>query len=350
MSSNIVHVDVRGLPDVDRAADQTGDVVGTVKLAEPAAHPEDDKNPFLVSMGDRVRALRARRGMTRKALATAADVSERHLANLEYGIGNASILVLLQVAGALQCSLAELVGDVSTSSAEWLLIRELLERRDEDTLRRVRVAISQMLGTSSGESAAAKSARRERIALIGLRGAGKSTLGRMLADDLGWPFVELSREIEKFAGCSVAEIQALYGQNAYRRYERRALEEAIQIYPEVVIATPGGLVSDAATFNILLGHCTTIWLSATPEDHMRRVIEQGDMRPMGGTNKASKKPSGSPSGTPAMAEAMADLRSILAGRRAFYSKADFTLDTSSQDLSETFMALRRLVANELRVA
>ena len=305
---------------------------------------DDEKNPFLVSLGERVRALRSRRGMTRKALAAAADVSERHLANLEYGLGNASILVLLQVAGALQCSLAELVGDVTTSSPEWLLIRELLERRDDDTLRRVRIAISQMLGTSGGETAAAKSARRERIALIGLRGAGKSTLGRMLAEELGYPFVELSREIEKFAGCSVSEIQALYGQNAYRRYERRALEEAIQIYPEAVIATPGGLVSDAATFNILLGHCTTIWLSATPEDHMRRVIEQGDTRPMGAS--AAKPLSGA--NKPAMNEAMDDLRSILAGRRAFYSKADHTIDTSAQDLAATFAILRRLVVDEVQ--
>ncbi|MBL8334540.1 MAG: helix-turn-helix transcriptional regulator, partial [Rubrivivax sp.] len=210
--------------------------------ADPGDVGADDKNPFLVALGERVRALRARRGMTRKAVAQVADVSERHLANLEYGVGNASILVLLQVAGALQCSLAELLGDVTTSSPEWLLIRELLEHRDEATLRRVRVTVGQMLGTG-GANASGGAARSPRVALVGLRGAGKSTLGQLLADDLGFPFVELSREIEKFAGCSINEIQALYGQNAYRRYERRALEEAIQIYPEAVIATPGGLVS-----------------------------------------------------------------------------------------------------------
>ena len=272
-----------------------------------------DKNPLLVALGERVRALRSRRGMTRKAVALAADVSERHLANLEYGIGNASILVLQQVAQALQCSLAELLGDVTTSSPEWLLIRELLEHRDEATLRRVRVAVGELLGTG-GRNAA----RSPRVALIGLRGAGKSTLGRMLAEDLDYPFIELSREIEKFAGCSAAEIQALYGQHAYRRYERRALEEAIQIYPEAVIATPGGLVSDAATFNLLLSHCTTVWLRASPEDHMRRVTAQGDLRPMA----ASK-------------EAMQDLKGILAGRAAFYSKAEFSLDTSAQPLEAT---------------
>ncbi len=288
---------------------------------------EESKHPFLVQLGDRVRALRSRRGMTRKAVAIAADVSERHLANLEYGIGNASILVLLQVAGALQCSLAELLGDVSTSSPEWLLIRELLEHRDEDTLRRVRVSIGEQLGTGGGNAA-----RSPRVALVGLRGAGKSTLGRQLAEDLGFPFVELSREIEQFAGCSVAEIQALYGQNAYRRYERRALEEAVQIYPEAVIATPGGIVSDAATFNQLLTHCTTVWLKADPEDHMKRVLAQGDLRPMAASR-----------------EAMDDLKGILAGRAAFYSKAEFQLDTSAQPQDETFQALRAMVRGALKL-
>ncbi|HMZ02880.1 MAG TPA: helix-turn-helix transcriptional regulator, partial [Burkholderiaceae bacterium] len=191
-----------------------------------AGADDEGKNPFLVALGERVRSLRARRGLTRKAVAVAADVSERHLANLEYGIGNASILVLQQVAGALQSSLAELIGDVTTSSPEWLLIRELLEHRSEDELRRARIELAELFGNRTDERA-----RSNRIALIGLRGAGKSTLGQMLAEDLGYPFIELSREIEKFAGCSVREIQDLYGTNAYRRYERRALEEAIQIYP-----------------------------------------------------------------------------------------------------------------------
>ena len=318
MSSTILHSKGAALNHAESEADIDG--------------AADAKNPFLVGLGERVRALRSRRGMTRKAVALAADVSERHLANLEYGVGNASTLVLLQVAGALQCSLAELLGDVTTSSPEWLLIRELLEHRDDATLRRVRVVIGEMLGTggANGEGRASRSAR---IALVGLRGAGKSTLGQRLADDLRFPFVELSREIEKFAGCSVAEIQALYGVNAYRRYERRALEEAIQIYPEAVIATPGGLVSDAATFNQLLAHCTTVWLQARPEDHMKRVIAQGDMRPMGPIG-ASK-------------EAMGDLKGILAGRAAFYSKAELRLDTSAAALEPTFQALRALVRRAL---
>ncbi len=295
-------------------------------MTRPAA---EAKNPFLVALGERVRALRSRRGMTRKAVSLAADVSERHLANLEYGVGNASILVLLQVAGALHCPLAELIGDVTTSTPEWLMLRELLERRDDTTLRRVREAVGALLGTG-GAAQRGGAGKSTLVALVGLRGAGKSTLGQMLADDLGYPFVELSREIEKFAGCSIGEIQALYGQNAYRRYERRALEEAIQIYPEAVIATPGGVVSDAATFNQLLAHCTTVWLQASPEDHMRRVAAQGDLRPMA-----------------ASAEAMADLRGILAGRAAFYSKADLRLDTSAQPLDRSFMALRSMVREAL---
>ncbi len=291
----------------------------------------EDKNPFLVGLGERVRALRSRRGMTRRAVALAADVSERHLANLEYGIGNVSMLVLLQVAGALQCSLAELIGDVTTRTPEWLLLREMLEHRDEATLKRVRLAVGGLLGLG-GADGAGHAVRSSRVALVGLRGAGKSTLGQRLADDLGFPFVELSREIEKFAGCSVNEIQSLYGQNAYRRYERRALEEAIQIYPEAVIATPGGLVSDAATFNLLLAHCTTVWLQAEPEDHMKRVTAQGDLRPMA----ASK-------------EAMQDLKGILAGRAGFYSKADLRLDTSAQPLEPTFVALRVMVRQALQL-
>lgn len=289
------------------------------------------KDPFLVALGERVRALRARRAMTRKALAQATDVSERHLANLEYGVGNASVLVLREVTRALHCSFAELLGDVTTRSPEWLLLREMLESRDEATLRRVRVAVGEMLG--AGFETHDVRVRSPRIALIGLRGAGKSTLGQMLAEDLDFPFVELTREIETMAGCSTGEILALYGQNAYRRYERRALEEAVQIYPEAVFATAGGMVSDLASFNLLLRHCTTVWLQANPEDHMARVAAQGDMRPIA-----------------ASAEAMEDLKSILAGRAAFYSKADLRIDTSRQPLLETFQILRAEVRGALALA
>ncbi len=303
-------------------------VTGLTPSPEAGRHGGDG-GVFLAQLGERVRALRARRGITRKALAQAAGVSERHLANLEYGVGNASALILLQVTQALHCSMAELLGDVTTTNPEWLLIREMLEGRDEATLRRVRVAIGEMLGMG-GAHGEGVHPRSQLVALVGLRGAGKTTLGAMLAEDLGYPFVELSREIEKFAGCSVSEIQGLYGQAAYRRYERRALEEAIQIYPEAVIATPGGIVSDPATFNLLLAHCTTVWLKAEPEDHMRRVMEQGDMRPMAASR-----------------EAMDDLRSILVGRAAFYAKAEVHVDTSAQPLPQTFDLLNAKVRTVL---
>jgi XRE family aerobic/anaerobic benzoate catabolism transcriptional regulator len=296
-----------------------------VKLSTDPTEPDTKRSPFLEALGERVRMLRSRKGMTRRAVALAADVSERHLANLEYGTGNVSVLVLLQVATALQCSLAELLGDVTTTSPEWLLIRELLSKRSEADLRRARMQLVELFG----EGGTAQE-RQNRIALIGLRGAGKTALGQRLAGNLGFPFIELSREIEQFAGCQISEIHNLYGANAYRRYERRALEEAIQIYPEVVIATPGGLVSDSANFNLLLSHCTTVWLQADAADHMGRVAAQGDMRPMAASR-----------------EAMEDLKRILEGRSAFYSKADLAINTSGRSEDQAFEALRTSVRQHL---
>ena len=281
-------------------------------------------SPLLVALGERVRNLRARRGMTRKAVSLASGVSERHLANLEYGVGNASILVLQQVAQALDSSVAELVGDVSTSSPEWLMIREVLRGRGDAELRQARLALGELFGGAS--AAESDGARRRRVALVGLRGAGKSTLGQRLADAMDLPFVELSREIEKAAGCSIREIHDLYGSNAYRRYERRALDETLGLHAEAVIATPGGIVSEPATFNVLLSRCTTVWLQAAPEEHMARVAAQGDTRPMAASR-----------------EAMDDLRRILAGREAFYAKADHTLDTSGQSVARSVEKLRRMV-------
>ena len=245
---------------------------------------DSEKHPYLVTLGERVRSLRARRGLSRKAAAARARVSERHWANLETGVGNASILVLLQVAKALQCSLVT-----------------LLEEAPE-----------------------AGNLRRQHIALIGLRGAGKSTLGQRLAQELGYVFVELSRVIENLAGCSISEIHGLYGPEAYRRYERRALEDCLAQYPHVVMATPGGLVSEESTFNLMLAQCFTIWLQATPEDHMARVLAQGDTRPMS-----------------ASTEAMQDLRRILSSRSPFYAKADLHFDTSLQPLEESFQKLKK---------
>ena len=258
------------------------------------------RDPFLTVLGERVRLMRSRRGVTRKVLAQEAGISERHLANLETGTGNASVLLLRQLAQALNCSMAELVGQDGIASPELVLIRQLLRGRDETTLQRARLALAELLGAGQPDPT-----RSGRVALIGLRGAGKSTLGRMLADGLGVPFVELNRIVERLAGCDVSEIHSLYGASAYRRYEQRALEETVASYPEAVIATGGGLVSEPSTLEFLLAHCYTVWLRASPEEHMQRVVAQGDLRPMAG-NK----------------EAMDDLKRILAGREPFYAKAD----------------------------
>ena len=275
------------------------------------------KDPFLITLGERLKTLRARRGMTRKALARLADVSERHLANVESGVGNASIQFLRQLTLVLNCTLAEMIGDETASSPEWLMIREILRGRSEAELAQARAAMTDLFETPTSESA-----RRQRVALVGLRGAGKSTLGQMLADTWMVPFIELNRQIETLAGCSIAEIHALYGANAYRRYEYRALEDAISRFPTAVIATPGGIVSDPATFNLLLSHCYTVWLKATPEEHMERVLAQGDKRPMSGNR-----------------EAMDDLKNILESRAQFYSKADLTFDTSDIAQEAAFIGL-----------
>jgi XRE family aerobic/anaerobic benzoate catabolism transcriptional regulator len=267
------------------------------------------RSPFLSALGERVRALRARRAMSRRALAQASDVSERHLANLELGVGNASVLVLLQVARALDCQIEELLGDESTTSPEWLLIRELLRGRSEDELRRGRIALADLYGTASRTEA-----RTSRIALVGLRGAGKSTLGRLLAAKLELPFVELNHEIARIAGCDLNEIHNLMGAVAYRRYELRALRATLERHSAAVIATPGGLVTEPASYNLLLAHCYTVWLTATPEQHMERVLAQGDLRPM------ADNP-----------EAMADLKRILAERQPFYDRADMVFDTAAAD-------------------
>lgn len=298
-------------------ADNMADDPGVTTPLVTSGNADEEKDPFLVTLGERLRALRSRRGLTRKALARLADVSERHLANVESGVGNASIQFLRQLTTVLNCSLAEMIGDETATSPEWLMIREILRGRSDAELAKARSVLAGIFDTPTTENA-----RRQRVALIGLRGAGKSSLGRMLADHWMVPFVELSRHIETLAGCSVAEIHNLYGPNAYRRYEYRALEDVIQRYPRAVIATPGGLVSDPATFNLLLSHCYTVWIKASPKDHMERVVAQGDTRPMLGNR-----------------EAMEDLKNILESRAAFYSKADEAFDTSEMTQETAFFGL-----------
>jgi XRE family transcriptional regulator, aerobic/anaerobic benzoate catabolism transcriptional regulator len=290
----------------------------SIRLPRPRAQVDE----FLVDLGNRTRRLRARSGLTRKELAREAKVSERHLANLETGIGNPTVQILRQVARALNCSAAELI-DLDNDSADLLLIRELLRGRSSEELAGARQALTDHFGLTGNVET-----RNSRIALVGLRGAGKSTLGQMLANHLQYPFIEVNREVERLAGCRPEEVHALYGANAYRRYERRALEEVIARNPRAVVATPGGLVSETATFNLLLQSCYTVWLKAAPDEHMNRVIAQGDIRPMAGIRQA-----------------MDDLRLILAERTPFYAKADATCDTSGKTLKESFdVLLKRIPA------
>ena len=292
----------------------------SIPSKDPTADDADQdaaRDPLQTSLGQRVRRLRARRGITRKVLAQIADVSERHLANLEAGDGNPSILILQQIANALDCPLAELIGDETTESPDGLLIRDLLKGRTPMQLEAARAALNKLFGSPE-----ARDHRLDRIALIGLRGAGKSTLGKGLARHLERPFVDLNREIERLAGCRPDEIHSLYGPAAYRRYERRALEEVLDARPSAVIDTPGGIVTEAATFNLLLSKCYTIWLTASPEEHMNRVIAQGDLRPMAGNKQA-----------------MDDLRLILQERTPFYAKADLLFDTSGKPPKECLAAV-----------
>ncbi|WP_149136187.1 helix-turn-helix transcriptional regulator [Cupriavidus campinensis] len=291
-----------------------------------------ERDPYLTHLGERIRSLRAARGMSRKDLARGAGVSERYLANLETGTGNASVLLLRHVAGALDVPLPVVLAEVdghadpaggteqpgSQRAAEFSQLVQWLAQLPAGDLARVREAARHAL--SPAES---RDARHRRIALIGLRGAGKSTLGRALAAAEGLPFVELNAAIEQEAGASLSEIHSLYGQAAYRRYEMRALERVLREHDSMVLATPGSLVSEPATFNLLLARCYTVWVRTSPEEHMARVVAQGDMRPMEGNR-----------------EAMTDLRRILQARTPLYARADVSIDTSGQDANSSLQALR----------
>lgn len=246
----------------------------------PSTQSEDEA--FLASLGERVRAWREERRVTRKALAVSSGVSERYLAQLESGQGNMSILLLRQLAQAMQVPLETLVRETPGVP------------------------------------------RRERIALVGLRGAGKSTLGARLAADLGMPFVELDREVEREAGTTLAELFGMYGQEGYRRFERRALERVLAEHERCVIATGGSLVTAQETYERLLSACFTIWLKAAPEEHMSRVIAQGDMRPIRGH-----------------AAAMDDLKQLLIERTHLYAMADVSIDTAGRTLRQSLAELKR---------
>lgn len=295
--------------------------------AAPHAEPRAaERDPYLTHLGERIRSLRAARGMSRKDLARGADVSERYLANLETGTGNASVLLLRQVAGALDVPLPVVLAEVDGHAAghggpratEFSQLVQWLAQLPASDLARVREAAQHALSPAESHDA-----RHRRIALIGLRGAGKSTLGRALAAAEDMPFVELNAAIEQEAGASLSEIHSLYGQAAYRRYEMRALERVLRDHDTMVLATPGSLVSEPATFNLLLSRCLTVWVRTSPEEHMARVVAQGDMRPMEGNR-----------------EAMTDLRRILQARSPLYARADVAIDTSGQDAASSLQALQ----------
>ncbi|HEY4374057.1 MAG TPA: helix-turn-helix transcriptional regulator [Burkholderiales bacterium] len=284
---------------------------------EPAAF---DEAQYLNALGERVRNLRAQRGMTRKILARDSGVSERYLALLEAGEGNVSVVLLKRIAQALNVPSIELLREQGSVSAEHAEVQTLLRRLSPAQMRRAAELLEREFHTDV-------QARSQRIALVGLRGAGKSSIGSLLAKELKVPFVELDREVEREANTSLNEIFLLYGQAGYRRYERAALDCIIAKHERVVIATGGSIVSEPETYEHLLASCFTVWLKAAPEEHMARVVAQGDTRPMKGNR-----------------EAMEDLRRILGTRSALYGRADCTIDTSGRAIEKSLADLTENVA------
>jgi XRE family aerobic/anaerobic benzoate catabolism transcriptional regulator len=272
---------------------------------------------FLAALGRKVREVREERGLSRKMLAETAEVSERYLAKLELGSGNASVIVLRRLATALNVQATCLLG-CEMSVERWQVSRfidSLPQQRMPDLMRRL-----------VAEFGAEDSVRRKRIALIGLRGAGKSTLGAGLAKGMRRPFVELDRTIEREAGMPLTEVFMLYGQAGYRNLERQCLERLIDSQNDVVVSVGGGVVSEVTTYQLLLGNCFTVWIKAAPAEHMSRVIAQGDLRPMRGHSQA-----------------MDDLKALLVAREPQYARADAVVDTSGQSATKSLAALRLAV-------
>ena len=280
---------------------------------------ETDNRATLGELGVRVRAWRARRGMTRKQLATDSGLSERFLADVESGKGNVSINSLQAVARALNIAILELLQDATRPALA--RVQGMLGGLDDSQLEQVHTLLGSTFGLNDSPG------RDRRIALIGLRGAGKSTLGAQLAAQRGLPFIELDREIEREAGTSMNEILLLHGQTGYRRYERRALFRIAKTHADGVVMTTGGsIVSERETFDSLQSRFYCVWLKASPEEHMARVVAQGDMRPFDTTSGASK-------------EALEDLRRILASREALYARADAVVDTAARNLQQSLKDL-----------
>src|SRR6266480_2250500 len=279
---------------------------------------------LLLSLGKHVRDLRNRRGLTRKKVSQAAHVSERHIAQLESGEGNISVLLLQRIAGALNVSVAHLFAPQTEGPTEKRIIQRFLERLPEHRLEDVVLRLMRDFGHD-------EQMRRMRIALIGMRGAGKSTLGAKLAADTNYRFVELDSEIERNTGMPLGEIFSLYGQSGFRAIERRTLEKVLKEIERAVISVGGGIVSEKETFDYLLSNCYTVWIKAGPEEHMSRVIAQGDFRPMAANDQA-----------------MGDLRRILEAREPLYRKADLLLDTSGTSVEESFAKLKAALQANLQ--
>ena len=285
---------------------------------EPQTSEAEDGVAVLIArVGERVRRARDRKGIPRRVLSEKSGVSPRYLAQLEAGEGNISIGLLQRVATALDHKIEWLVGEDDPWSSEALRVCELYRAASSETQARV-------LATLAPEPAAVR--RAQRICLIGLRGAGKSTLGRSAGAALGLPFVELNREIEEQAGMPVDEVLALYGQEGYRRLEAQAIGRVIATHEAMILAVAGGIVGEPETYKTLLNHFHTIWLKASPPEHMARVREQGDERPMAGNP-----------------EAMDQLRSILTSREALYERAEAMLDTSGRTVDESRDELIELI-------
>jgi XRE family aerobic/anaerobic benzoate catabolism transcriptional regulator len=259
--------------------------------------------------------------MSRKSLSKASGVSERYLAELERGAGNASLLVLRQIAEALSIEVAALVGDQLERPIDLTLAIHQLERLAPTELAEARRLITQRFGPAASAQG--------RIALVGLRGAGKTTLGQLVARALDMPFVELDREVERASGMELSEIFALHGQAMFRRLERQCLETIVGRFERAVIAAGGSLVTEPATYDLLLSSCFVVWLSATPDQHMSRVIAQGDLRPM------AEGP-----------QAMEDLKAILASRGPLYAKANAEVSTSGRSEAEALAALLDVIRTQ----
>ncbi len=275
------------------------------RTGDMTEHP-DPETGFLEQLGQRVRTMRALHGMSRKVLAKVSGISERYIAQLESGKGNVSIVLLRRVSNAMGAHLEDLI-PASEPSPDWPVVRDLLRKATPNQIAQAKDVLS---GQASGASALRRTPFAG-IALIGLRGAGKSTLGKMLARKIGWSFVELNKEIEAQNGLSVAEIIALYGQEGFRRMEQAALGQLLARKELMVLATGGGIVSEPLTFDLILSSFYTIWLKAEPEEHMARVRRQGDLRPMADDRSA-----------------MAELRTILLSREPLYSRASAVVDTA----------------------